>query len=122
MNGPSRILGALSALLLTAALASSPAELYGRPLRGLTPVSLADVAGSPARFLGREIRISGKAKPLPAGTLAVADGEVSVELDTRSFSLPKIAAGVTLTAEGWVRVEEKQRSVRFIAAGVEVTR
>ena len=119
---PSRLaLAGAAALAVLAATATSPAsaaDLYGKPLRGLSPVSVAAVVKDPARFSAKAVRVEG----LNAGTtgkpaLKEKDAVLPVVSDG-SFKLPQDLAGGFLAAEGHARAAET--GVVFVATGVEV--
>lgn len=114
---------ALGLLAAAASLAAS-VEVYGRPLRGLTLVPIAELARSPERFEGREVRAAGKIVRLLGGQLGLAEGEASLPLSSPGFTLPESAVGRRATAEGKVRSQDKENRspARFVVAGVEVTR
>ena len=111
------VIPAVFALLTGAALAAS--ELYGKPLRGLSAVSVAAVVQRPDDYAGKSIRVSGANKG-EKGRPALAEKEAVLPLETEGFSLPEDLAGARLTAEGRVRKTEK--GAVFVATGVEVRR
>ena len=108
----------LSALPVPAAFAAA-SELYGKPLRGLSAVSIAAVVAHPADYEGKTIRISGPNKG-EKGHPALAEGGALLSLVTDGFSLPDDLPDARLTAEGRVRKDEK--GAAFVATGVEVRR
>ena len=114
-------------VLAAAALAAAPSlggpvEIYGRPLRGLTQVRVADLLRDPAALGARTFRISGRCERTGAGALAVRDGEASIVLEAVGFSVPEDAVGARVSAEGRLGKEDKQNPVRFLAGGMEVAR
>lgn len=116
--------GALCAVLFSAfpltAGGPAPAELYGKPLRGLSAVPLADVAGAPEKFAGRAIRVAGAAEAGSASGVTISEGSASLRLETDgTFSLPGKLSGALVTAEGKLRTGA---SPVFVATGVEVKR
>ena len=110
-----------TALLASVSLAGS-AEIYGRPLRGLTVVRVSEILRDPKALGARAVRISGRCERNPAGALAVRDAESAIALEAVGFSIPETAVGARIAAEGRVGPEEKKVAVRFLADGVEVAR
>jgi hypothetical protein len=110
-----------TAFLASVALAG-PAEIYGRPLRGLTLVRVAEILRDPKALGARAVRISGRCERTPAGTLAIRDAEAAIALEAVGFSVPENAVGARIAAEGRVDPEEKKSPARFLADGVEVAR
>lgn len=113
---------AVTALLVTvlaaAVLAAAPADLYGKPLRGLTPVSVAAIVAAPARYAAKAVRVEGK-NAGAAGRPALKDGDSVLPIVTDgSFSLPAGLEGGTLAAEGKARSRDGR--AEFVATGVEV--
>ena len=105
------------------ALAAGPAELYGKPLRGLSPVRVADVLASPERYVGKSIRVLGTGAKSSAGALTVTESSASLRLETDgTFSLPEKLDGAQVTAEGRVRKDSSNPTPTFVAIGVEVKR
>ncbi len=118
--GRARALLAALILVLVAAAPLWAAEVYGKPLRGLSPVSVRDVVANPGRYAGRDVRVAGECAGLE-GKPALRDGEAVLPLVTDgSFQLPGRLAGARLAAEG--RVKQTGGTVVFVASGVEVTR
>jgi hypothetical protein len=119
--GPFAAAAALTLYALFFAVSSAAAaDLYGKPLRGLSPVSVAAVVRDPARFSAKAVRVEG----LNAGTtgkpaLKEKDAVLPVVTDG-SFKLPGDLAGGFLAAEGRARAAET--GVVFVATGVEVRR
>ena len=111
---------ALAALAAAATSVASVADLYGKPLRGLSPVSVAAVVRDPARFSAKAVRVEGSnagATGRPA--LKEKDAVLPVVTDG-SFTLPADLAGGFLAAEGRARTAET--GAVFVATGVEVRR
>jgi hypothetical protein len=109
---------ALVVVLAPAALAAG-SELYGKPLRGLSAVSVAAVVERPDDYAGKTIRVSGANKG-EKGRPALAEKDAVLPLETDGFSLPEDLAGARLTAEG--RVTKGDKGAVFVATGVEVRR
>jgi hypothetical protein len=112
-----------AAAALAAALAASPAsaaDLYGKPLRGLTAVSVAAVVAAPGRFEGKNVRVEGKNEG-GAGKPALKEGDAVLPIVADgSYALPADLAGGTLAAEG--RAQTREGRAVFVATGVEVRR
>lgn len=110
-----------AAALAAAALAATPAgatDLYGKPLRGLTAVSVAAVVAAPGKYTGRSVRVEGK-NAGGAGKPAVKEGGSLLPIVTDgSYALPEDLAGGTLAAEG--RAQARDGRAVFVATGVEV--
>lgn len=119
-SGRARALLAALILLLAAAAPLRAAEVYGKPLRGLSAVSVRDVVANPGRYAGRDIRVAGE----NAGSEdkpALKDGDAVLPLVTDgTFRLPGRLAGARLVAEG--QAKQTGGTVVFVASGVEVTR
>jgi hypothetical protein len=107
--------------LAAAALAASPAgasDLYGKPLRGLTAVSVAAVVAAPGRYAAKSVRVEGKNEG-SAGKPALKEGDAVLPIVTDgSYALPEDLAGGTLAAEG--RAQARDGGAVFVATGVEV--
>jgi len=111
---------AVAALGLLAALAASAADLYGKPLRGLSPVAARAIVTDPARYAAKAVRVEG-ANAGAAGSPALKDGDAVLPIvSDGSFKLPADLAGGLLAAEG--RARSSDSGVVFIATGVEVRR
>lgn len=116
---------AATAFLATLVIAStaSPlwaAEVYGKPLRGLTAVAVREAVADPGRFAGRDIRVAGP-NAGPEGEPGLKDGDLFLPIvSDGSFKLPGKLDGAKLTAEG--SLKRKGSSVLFVATGVEVGR
>lgn len=103
------------AALLAACLPAPGAELYGRPLRGLSAVPAAEVAKSPAKWAGRSVRVEGTLRRGAGGAFTM-DGVLPVRPE--AFSLPSSADGRVAAAEGKVVAEGDGGAL--VAAGVEI--
>lgn len=111
---------AAAVLAVVAATPARGADLYGKPLRGLTPVSVAAVVAAPEKYSAKPVRVEGK-NAGEAGKPALKDGAAVLPIVTDgTFSLPAGLAGGLLAAEGKARSHEG-RAV-FVASGVEVRR
>lgn len=110
-------------LLASVALTARAAELYGRPLRGLTAVSIAELARKPGEYDGKTIRVRGEVRS-ESGAFHVADGPASIRVVLREpgASLPGDAGGATATAEGTFRAKGPGGGPALEATGVELTR
>jgi hypothetical protein len=112
-----------AAALAAAAVAAFPlhaADLYGKPLRGLSAVSVAAVVASPGKFAGKSVRVEGR-NAGPAGRPALKEGDAVLPVVTDgSYALPEDLAGGTLAAEG--RAQEREGRAVFVATGLEVRR
>jgi hypothetical protein len=109
---------AAAALALSAAAPASAADLYGKPLRGLTAVSVAAVVADPAKYAAKAVRVEGKNEGA-AGKPALREGDAVLPIvSDGSWALPEGLAGGTLAAEG--RAETREGHAVFVAAGVEV--
>ncbi len=111
---------AVAALGLLAALPASAADLYGKPLRGLSPVAIRDVVKDPARYAAKAARVEG-ANAGAAGSPALKDGDTVLPIvSDGSFKFPGDLAGGFLAAEGRARAQGS--GAVFVATGVEVRR
>ena len=111
---------AVAALGLLAALPASAADLYGKPLRGLSPVAIRDVVKDPARYAAKAARVEGL-NAGAAGSPALKDGDTVLPIvSDGSFKFPGDLAGGFLAAEGRTRSEGS--GAVFVATGVEVRR
>ena len=112
-----------TAVLAGAALFSSAparaADLYGKPLRGLTAVSVAAVFAEPAKYAAKAVRVEGRNEGA-AGRPALKDGDAVLPILTDgTYTLPEGLAGGTLAAEG--KAQTREGRAVFVATGVEVT-
>jgi len=113
---------ALLAALLLAVAASVllAAEVYGKPLKGLSAVPVRDLVAAPERFAGRDVRVTGP-NAGEEGRPALRDGEALLPIVADgSFELPARLGSARLTAEG--RVRKEASGVVFVATGLEVRR
>ena len=109
---------AAAALALSAAAPARAADLYGKPLRGLTAVSVAAVVATPEKYATKAVRVEGKNEGA-AGRPALREGDAILPIvSDGSWSLPEGLAGGTLAAEG--RADTREGHAVFVAAGVEV--
>lgn len=107
-------------VLASAALPLSAAEVYGKPLRGLTPVTVREAVTSPGRFAGQDIRVAGP-NAGPEGQPGLKNDDLFLPIvSDGSFKLPGKLDGAKLTAEG--RLKRERSSVLFVATGLEVGR
>lgn len=113
-------LAALALFVVVSALPASAADLYGKPLRGLSPVPVRDVVKDPARYAAKAARVEGP-NAGEAGSPALKDGDAVLPIvSDGSFKLPRNLAGGLLAAEGRARAEGS--GAVFVATGVEVRR
>jgi hypothetical protein len=110
----------LFSLAALAALSASAADLYGKPLRGLSPVAVAAIVKDPARYSAKAVRVEG-ANAGAAGRPALKEGDAMLPVvSDGSFTLPADLAGGFLAAEGRARAADS--GAVFVATGVEVRR
>lgn len=117
-----RALGLAAALLAIsgAAFPARAADLYGKPLRGLSPVAVRDVVKDPARYAAKAARVEGQ-NAGAAGSPALKDGDAVLPIvSDGSFKFPGELAGGFLAAEGRARADGQ--GAVFVATGVEVRR
>jgi hypothetical protein len=111
---------ALAAAALALSAPARAADLYGKPLRGLTAVSVAAVVAAPEKYASKAVRVEGK-NGGPAGKPALREGDAVLPIvSDGSWTLPEDLAGGTLAAEG--KVQTREGRAVFVAAGVEVRR
>ena len=105
------------------ALSARAAELYGRPLRGLTAVPIAELQKKAAEYDGKTIRVRGQVRA-EGGAFHLAEGAASIRVALREpgASLPGDAGGATATAEGTFRAKGPGGGPALEATGVELTR
>lgn len=109
-------------LLAGLALSAPGAELYGRPLRGLTPVSVAELHRKAAQFDGKTVCVKGEVVA-EAETFALTEGAATLPVRMRDAApLPKDATGATATAEGTFRAKGPAGEPFLEATGLELTR
>ena len=116
-----RRLASLALLALSASLGGqllgAGNELYGKPLRGLTPVAIAELKKAPERYREKVVRVAGTAGGGSPSEVTLSEGGASLPVRTDgSFSLPAKLDGAHVTAEG------KVRDGALVATGVEVSR
>ena len=110
----------LFSLAALAALSASAADLYGKPLRGLSTVAVAAIVKDPARYSAKAVRVEGlNAGAAGRPTLKEGDAILPVMSDG-SFTFPADLAGGFLAAEGRARAADS--GAVFVATGVEVRR
>ena len=115
-------LGALALLVVTAALPARAADLYGKPLRGLSAVAVREVVKDPARYAAKAARVEGQ-NAGAAGSPTLKDGEAILQIvSDGSFKFPGDLAGGFLAAEGRARAVTEGSGAVFVATGVEVRR
>ena len=109
-----------AAVLFACALASSAlaagSDLYGKPLRGLSAVPLAEIAKAPERYRGKTIRVAGKPAAASSSEVTLSEGSASLVVKADGFSFPPRLEGARVTAEG------KLQEGALVATGVEVSR
>jgi hypothetical protein len=115
----SRAAAALAAASL--ALSAAPAraaDLYGKPLRGLTAVSVAAVAAAPEKYAAKAVRVEGKNEGA-AGRPALKEGDAVLPIvSDGSWTLPDGLEGGTLAAEG--KAQSREGRAVFVASGLEI--
>jgi hypothetical protein len=101
-----------------AVLPASATDLYGKPLRGLSPVPVAAIVKDPARYSAKAVRVEGL-NAGAAGRPALKEGDAVLPVvSDGSFKVPQDLAGGFLAAEGRARAAET--GAVFVATGVEV--
>ena len=113
----------LAAVLLAAlALPAAAAALYGRPLRGLSPVPIAELARNGAAYDGKTIRVRG-AVAVVENVFRLTESGASIAVTMRDGSaLPADAAGASATAEGTFRAKGVAGGPALEATGLELAR
>ena len=114
----------LAVLLLAGVALSAPgAELYGKPLRGLTPVSLADLQRKAAGYDGKTIQVRGTVHS-ENGALSLTEGGASlrITMNEPGATLPSDATGASAKAEGVFRAKGTGGGPALEATGLELTR
>jgi hypothetical protein len=111
-----RLLAGAAALAAGSLLA---AELYGKPLKGLSAVPVASAVSNPAAYAGKTIRVAGvnageKGKP------ALKEGDAVLPILPDGFELPEDLGKARLAAEG--RLKDDPSGLVFVATGVEIRR
>lgn len=116
---------AFASLLLLAGLAlpARGAELYGKPLRGLTPVPIAELNQKAAGYDGKTIQVRGTVAS-GGGAFTLTDGGASlrVTMSIPGAALPSDARGASATAEGVFRAKGAGGGPALEATGLELTR
>lgn len=113
---------AAAVLLAAIALPAAGAELYGRPLRGLSAVPIAELAKNGAAYEGKTIRVRGTAA-VAGSVFRLAEAGASVAVTMRDGSaLPSDASGAAATAEGTFRAKGAGGEPTLEATGVELAR
>ena len=102
--------------LVATRLSASENELYGKPLRGLTAVPIAELKQAPAKYRDKAVRVVGTAGSVAGAEAILADGAVSIGMRADGFTLPAKLAGARVIAEG------KLKEGVLVATGIEVTR
>jgi hypothetical protein len=111
---------AAAVLALFVVSPASAADLYGKPLRGLSPVAVAAVVKDPARYSTKAVRVEGS-NAGAAGRPALKEGDAMLPVVTDgSFTFPADLTGGFLAAEGRARAADS--GAVFVATGVEVRR
>ena len=114
----------LAAFLLAGLTVSAPgAELYGRPLRGLTPVPIAQLQRKASDYDGRTVRVRGEVRS-ERGAFRLVEGDASLRVTMRDAdsALPSDANGASATAEGVFRAKGPGGAPGLEATGLELTR
>lgn len=114
----------LAALLLAGLTVSAPgAELYGRPLRGLTPVPIAELHRKAADFDGKTVRVRGEVRS-EKGAFRLVQGDAALRVTMRDAdsALPSDATGAAATAEGVFRAKGPDGAPALEATGLELAR
>jgi hypothetical protein len=115
-----RAAAVFAAAFAFAAASARAADLYGKPLRGLTAVSVAAVVAAPEKYATKAVRVEGKNEGA-AGKPALREGDAVLPIvSDGSWTLPEGLAGGTLAAEG--KAQTREGRAVFVAAGLEVRR
>ncbi len=110
-------------LLAGLALPARGAELYGKPLRGLTPVSIAELNQKAAGYDGKTIQVRGTvASGGGAFTLTEGAASLRVTMSIPGAELPSDAGGASATAEGVFRAKSSGGGPTLEATGLELRR
>lgn len=114
------VLAVLGVLGAASASSARAADLYGKPLRGLSPVAVREVVKDPARYAARAARVEGP-NAGAAGSPSLKDGDAVLPIvSDGTFKIPADLAGGFLAAEGRARAEGP--GAVFVATGVEMRR
>ena len=110
-------------VLAVLALPARGAELYGKPLRGLTPVPIAELHRKAAGYDGKTIQVRGTVASV-GGTFTLTEGAASlrVTMGSPGEALPLDAGGAAATAEGVFRAKGTGGGPALEATGLELTR
>jgi hypothetical protein len=111
---------AAAAVAFASARPARAADLYGKPLRGLTPVSVAAVAAAPEKYAAKAVRVEGKNEGAPGKPVLKEGDSVLAIVTDGSYALPEDLAGGTLAAEG--KAQSREGRAVFVATGLEVRR
>ncbi|MCC6132040.1 MAG: hypothetical protein IT186_19125 [Acidobacteria bacterium] len=113
---------ALAALEAAGAARNAGTELYGRPLRGLTPVTVPELLKEPAKYSGRAIAVRGTARSIGPRGLTLEEGGASLTVvPDGTYSFPEGPAGAAVRAEGKLAEGQGAGGPEFIASGVELS-
>jgi len=110
---------AAAGALLAAAGTLLAAEVYGKPLKGLSVVSVAEAVSNPAAYSGKTIRVAG-VNAGEKGKAALKEGAAVLPIVADGFELPEDLGKARIAAEGGLR--DAPGGVVFVATGVEVRR
>jgi hypothetical protein len=109
-----------AAFALSAAAPARAADLYGKPLRGLTAVSVAAVVAAPEKYASKAVRVEGKNEGA-AGKPALKEGDAVLPIvSDGSWTLPETLEGGSLAAEG--KAQSREGRAVFVASGLEARR
>ena len=110
-------------LLASVALTARAAELYGRPLRGLTAVSIAELARKAGEYDGKTVRVRGEVRS-EKGAFRLVQGDAALRVTMRDAdsALPSDATGAAATAEGVFRAKGPDGAPALEATGLELAR
>jgi hypothetical protein len=114
----------LAAFVLSGlALSAFGAELYGKPLRGLTPVPLVELIQKAAGYDGKTVQVRGTVRS-EDGAFLLTEGAalLRVTMSGSGATLPSNAAGASATAEGLFRAKGTGGRPVLEATGLELTR
>ena len=119
MTGGRQLVAAALTVALGLAGRLLAAEVYGKPLKGLSAVPVASAVANPEKYAGKAIRVAG-VNAGEKGRPALRDGDAVLPVVADGFDLPEDLGTVRLTAEG--RLRREKDAVVFVATGVEVRR
>lgn len=113
-------LALVAGLLAASAASARGADLFGKPLRGLTAVSVAAVVAAPEKYAAKPVRVEGT-NAGPSGSPELKDGDAVLPIVTDgSYALPPGLFGGSLAAEG--KAQTRDGRAVFVASGIEVRR